>query len=45
MSFGILQNDMEIDEILVGLRQRPHVQRCRSRVDFPSLQSYIQLGS
>ena len=35
MSFGILQNNMEIDEILVGFCQRPHVQRCRSRVDFP----------
>src|SRR4029077_2587320 len=44
-SFGILQNGMEIDEILVGLRQRLRVQRCRSRVDFPSLQSYFQLGS
>src|SRR4030095_4723469 len=44
-SFGILQNGMEIDEILVGLRQRLRVQRCRSRVDFPTLQSDLQLGS
>src|SRR4030095_3877738 len=44
-SFGILQNGMEIDEILGGLRQRLRVQRCRSRVDFPTLQSDLQLGS